>query len=178
MEGWVEIMEALDDATGSNINWLFFVILVLFGGYILMSMIIGALTGHYVKEAAIAHHLQQRQQTHSRQTKELTKIKRSESQATEMGVQPTTTAEMINAVSTTIEETKLKRSASFFIKSSSEHKGGYDGLHSLLKSKAFEWVIVLTILANAVFLAMDKYDARYFGPNRCCSRAVVDTCAC
>lgn len=54
MEGWTEMMHAVSDAVGGVANAFFFVTFVLFGGYILLSMIVGALTGFYIQQSEFA----------------------------------------------------------------------------------------------------------------------------
>ncbi len=56
MEGWSAIQEALDDAVGGSFNWLFTTTLVIFGGYIFVSMLIGTLTAYYVKRSEFLKH--------------------------------------------------------------------------------------------------------------------------
>ena len=53
LEGWTDIMYALNDALGAAGNWLYFVTLVLVGGYFIISMVIGVLAGLYMKEATL-----------------------------------------------------------------------------------------------------------------------------
>jgi voltage-dependent calcium channel L type alpha-1D len=54
LEGWTGIMYAMNDAVGTGGNWLYFVSLVLLGGYFLASLVTGVLAGLYVKESTLA----------------------------------------------------------------------------------------------------------------------------
>lgn len=53
LEGWTDIMYALNDSLGSAGNWFYFVTLVLIGGYFIVSMVIGVLAGLYMKESTL-----------------------------------------------------------------------------------------------------------------------------
>lgn len=180
MEGWHQIMEGLDDAIGNSGNWLFFVVLVIFGGYILMSMLVGALAGWYIKLTTFAKNEKAREERRSMRTRAMSKIGRMGGFGTmklrKQAGQEITTAAPEGFMAYDDETANDAASAggttsSFFddnILEISVGRGGgpqtldqlnsrYPKIMALVKNTWFQRFILFIITTNAVFLSLDHY---------------------
>jgi hypothetical protein len=114
LEGWTDVMYALNDALGASANWIFFVSLVLIAGLFLVSMVVGVLAGLYVKESMAFKRVKAKEKERA--------IKRGEWKEPVKRVAP----EPIMA-----------------------------HLEPYINGKMFNGFILLVIIANAVYLAID-----------------------
>ena len=110
MEGWTRLLYAYDDALGTGANWLFFVALIMLGGYFLLSMVIGVLAGIYGKLSS------------------------------DVGLVQNGLEELDDAYREPPPST-------------------YPSIVEFTKSGVFQTVLMLTIIANCVFLGLDAYPA-------------------
>ena len=54
LEGWTEIMYALNDSLGDGFNWIYFVTLIIFSSFVMINIIRGVMSGAYSKHAGLA----------------------------------------------------------------------------------------------------------------------------
>ncbi|XP_077969234.1 voltage-dependent P/Q-type calcium channel subunit alpha-1A-like isoform X2 [Styela clava] len=50
MEGWTDILYFADDAGGHQLNWAFFIMLVIIGSFFMLNLVLGVLSGEFAKE--------------------------------------------------------------------------------------------------------------------------------
>lgn len=50
LEGWTDVMYAIQDAMGSSWQWIYFVSMVILGAFFVMNLILGVLSGEFSKE--------------------------------------------------------------------------------------------------------------------------------
>ena len=197
MEGWTEVMAAVSDAEGGAATPIFFVTFVLFGGYLLLSMIVGALTGFYIQQSEFAKNeslrakkhakrLSQKiasdQQTNKQWKNALTKVSAVSAFADAGGIQPHGGREHLADFIDTDDLGHERRpslmqqvwTGTFFLDTLNKDEeargrsmtpangeGGEEEapgcLERLIATAVFKWAVLLTILVNAVFLALDHY---------------------
>ncbi|XP_017762733.1 PREDICTED: muscle calcium channel subunit alpha-1 isoform X3 [Eufriesea mexicana] len=68
LEGWTEVLYAIEDAMGSSWQWIYFISMVILGAFFVMNLILGVLSGEFSKEREKAkargdfHKLREKQQ--------------------------------------------------------------------------------------------------------------------
>ncbi|XP_057213136.1 voltage-dependent L-type calcium channel subunit alpha-1D isoform X3 [Triplophysa rosa] len=68
MEGWTDVLYWMNDAMGSELPWVYFVSLVIFGSFFVLNLVLGVLSGEFSKEREKAkargdfHKLREKQQ--------------------------------------------------------------------------------------------------------------------
>lgn len=163
MEGWTEVLYSYDATGGKSFNWLYFVIVVVIQGYILVSLMIGVLTGLYVKEAELAANAE-----------EANVIKRELSR----GASRASINERFQKMTTKRKSTLSLSSADFedpngdkFIhpgfataeEMAAQHPKREDTpvpfpkLKKAVSRAWFKYGMMLVIVANTIFLCLDKY---------------------
>uniref|UniRef100_A0A671KEM4 Voltage-dependent L-type calcium channel subunit alpha n=1 Tax=Sinocyclocheilus anshuiensis TaxID=1608454 RepID=A0A671KEM4_9TELE len=50
MEGWTDVLYWMNDAMGSELPWVYFVTLVIFGSFFVLNLVLGVLSGEFSKE--------------------------------------------------------------------------------------------------------------------------------
>ncbi|XP_043089347.1 voltage-dependent L-type calcium channel subunit alpha-1D-like, partial [Puntigrus tetrazona] len=50
MEGWTDVLYWMNDAMGSELPWVYFVSLVIFGSFFVLNLVLGVLSGEFSKE--------------------------------------------------------------------------------------------------------------------------------
>jgi hypothetical protein len=150
MEGWSGIQEALDDAVGGDLNWIFTGSLVLFGGYIFVSMLIGALTAYYVKRSEFAKNEAirkwsqvERRSSHLRERVN-SLFRRSK------GGSYSKTAKPWNGVEEEEVEEVQEHAPSHF-------SAFRATIYRTVRSTWFLWFMLVVVVVNTVVLAMDRY---------------------
>ena len=170
MEGWTSILYAYDATGGSRFNWVYFVIAVIVQGYILVSLLIGVLTGLYVKEAELAAVSEQANAIKRELAKGASKESINDAYATLTLKRSRTNDSLVPKAS---QENLLQKNdeakfihpgfateeqmADFLIPKREDTPVPFPKLKAMVGSGPFKYLMMLVIISNTCFLCMDRY---------------------
>ncbi|CAF3563953.1 unnamed protein product [Adineta steineri] len=166
MEGWTSILYRMNDAIGRDWAWIYFVSLIIIGSFFVMNLVLGVLSGEFSKEREKA-----KQRGDFQKLREIQIIDESFRnymawiRKAEIGDDTTDTAENSVALDASGEPVKKqgrleKHCAWLYTKLRylrAFHAYTRRRIHTMVKSQAFYWIVILLVFANTVVLATEYY---------------------
>lgn len=170
LEGWSPILFALNDAGGGAYNWIFFVLLIGFGTFVLLNLFAGIVAVEYAKRKEYDRRDKklQRMEEYGESGNKLVLLE----DRNQWSRDPITSQNVDRKMSS--RPKRLRRRDSTMYADQPHLGSGFHGTGdlppdpsdfkyfspeaaALIKSRAFIAFISITILTNAVFLGLDKH---------------------
>jgi hypothetical protein len=158
MEGWTKLLTALDDAVGASANWVFFVGIVLFGGYILVNMIIGSLAGFYIKTATFQQHETKRSKRRNSVAQAQSKERRMTGGTLTVQLRKFSTLDETSYAQQMAERANDEDAIKEHDDMLNENRSNmFPRLKRFVESKWTVRLLLTVIFANAIVLSLDHY---------------------
>ncbi|CAF2035689.1 unnamed protein product [Rotaria magnacalcarata] len=166
MEGWTSILYRMNDAIGREWAWIYFVSLIIIGSFFVMNLVLGVLSGEFSKEREKAKQRGDFQKLREIQLIDesfrnyMAWIRKAEiGNDTNDGTQHD--ANLDASGEAVQKENKLETHCSWLCAKlryiRTFHAYSRRRIHTMVKSQAFYWIVIVLVLMNTVVLASEYY---------------------
>uniref|UniRef100_A0A672MX75 Voltage-dependent L-type calcium channel subunit alpha n=1 Tax=Sinocyclocheilus grahami TaxID=75366 RepID=A0A672MX75_SINGR len=174
MEGWTDVLYWMNDAMGSELPWVYFVTLVIFGSFFVLNLVLGVLSGEFSKEREKAKARGDFQKLREKQQLEedlkgyldwITQAEDIDPDNDEEGDQeakrnqsiPTSETESVNTENPG-EDEKVCCGPIWYVRWRCWNRFCRRKCRAVVKSTIFYWLVILLVFLNTLTISSEHYN--------------------